>query len=199
MTVSARSPQPRRSGKAATRNRPKEARRGASRSKRAPQYVVRVADQQSQLAISADKLRRFAKVVLSAEGVRTATISIALVDNAAIHRLNRRHLNHDYPTDVLSFLFESDDPPAPANGMPAKHIDGEVIVSAEMAGQSAERYGWSAHDELTLYLVHGLLHLCGYDDLTERKRAAMRKREEGILRLLRIDPPPNHSPPGDTR
>jgi probable rRNA maturation factor len=199
MTVSARSPQPRRSGKAATRNRPKAARRGAPRPRRPPQYVVRVADQQSQLEISTDKLRRVAKVALSAEGMRSATISIALVDNAAIHRLNRRHLNHDYPTDVLSFLFESDDPPAPANGDSASHIDGEVIISAEMAAQSAERYGWSARDELTLYLVHGLLHLCGYDDRTERKRAAMRRREEAILRLLRIDLPPNHSPPGDTQ
>ncbi len=65
-------------------------------------------------------------------------------------------------------------------------IDGEVLVSAEMAVQMAARFGWSSRDELTLYLVHGLLHLCGYDDLSPTERRLMRQREREILAQLQI-------------
>jgi probable rRNA maturation factor len=65
-------------------------------------------------------------------------------------------------------------------------IDGEVLVSAEMAVQMADRFGWSPRDELTLYLVHGLLHLCGYDDLSPAERRLMRERERAILAQLKI-------------
>jgi hypothetical protein len=56
-----------------------------------------------------------------------------------------------------------------------------------MAAQTAGRFGWSARDELTLYLVHGLLHLCGYDDRTSRERRIMRGRERAILAGLGIE------------
>jgi probable rRNA maturation factor len=53
-----------------------------------------------------------------------------------------------------------------------------------MASQSASRFGWSPAQELALYLIHGLLHLCGYDDGTEPERRLMRRRERAILKLL---------------
>jgi probable rRNA maturation factor len=127
---------------------------------------------------------------LDVESIEHATISIALVDNRTIHQLNRQHLNHNYQTDVLSFLFESEaDQPIDAgprsrprqNG---RYIDGEIVISAEMAAQTAVRFGWSASQELELYLVHGLLHLCGYDDGTDSERRLMRRRERSILRSL---------------
>ena len=67
-------------------------------------------------------------------------------------------------------------------------IEGEVIVSAEMALQMAEQYHWHGADELCLYLVHGLLHLCGYDDLTEVEQIVMRQREREILRHWNLTP-----------
>jgi probable rRNA maturation factor len=149
------------------------------------------------LSVPAGRIRRIARVVLENEEVSGATISVALVDNGTIHCLNRQHLSHDEETDVLSFLFESK-PSVPAaragtNRPRGKgcRIDGEVVISAEMALESAPRFGWSAPEELTLYLVHGLLHLCGYDDLTDVERRVMRNREREMLSLLGISPVEN--------
>jgi probable rRNA maturation factor len=100
-----------------------------------------------------------------------AQLSIAIVDDATIHELNRRYLEHDYPTDVLSFTLERDN----------EHLEGEVIASAETAARSAADYGWSADDELLLYVVHGTLHLVGHDDGTPDERAVMRRLERRYL------------------
>jgi probable rRNA maturation factor len=152
---------------------------------------VRIADGQSFLSIPAARLRRIAATVLVAERVAAADISLALVDNATIHALNRQHLGHDYATDVLSFLFDSVS--AIPNGQAVERtiprIDGEVIMSAEMAVQMSKSIGWSPRDELTLYLVHGLLHLCGYDDVTPSKRRQMRTSERTTLESLGIRSP----------
>ena len=126
-----------------------------------------------QVHSSADhaRLRSAAQHVLREEGIASAAISIAIVDDSTIHELNRRYLQHDYATDVLSFLLERD----------GDHLDGEVIVSADTAAASAQRFGSAVADELLLYVVHGLLHLVGYDDQTPDDRARMRQRERRCL------------------
>jgi rRNA maturation RNase YbeY len=63
-------------------------------------------------------------------------------------------------------------------------IEGEIIASAEMAVSMAADGKWSAEAELTLYIVHGLLHICGYDDLTPEEKCIMRARERAILSEL---------------
>jgi probable rRNA maturation factor len=163
----------------------------ASQAPRRARFVIDVRNEQAYLSFPAGRIRRIARAVLEAEHVAEATISVALVDNRAIHRLNRRHLQHDYATDVLSFLFESQSAVPDAQGTKGAargkgcRIDGEIVISAEMALESAARFGVTPIEELTLYLVHGLLHLCGYDDQTSPERRLMRKRERAILNLLR--------------
>jgi probable rRNA maturation factor len=140
-------------------------------------------------------VRSVAKKTLAAEQVVAAQISVAFVDHPTMHALNLRHLDHDESTDVLSFLFDDASPPRDAAYKRAenaprgagKRIDGEIIVCTEMARDSAPRFGWSAREELILYIVHGLLHLCGYDDLTARERRIMRRREGEVLSLLGIE------------
>jgi probable rRNA maturation factor len=155
----------------------------------ARRFEIEVVNQQKCLTVAASRIRRIARQTLDAERVGRATISIALVDNRTIHRLNRRHLNHDYETDVLSFLFETEADHPVGLGTRSKrrkndrYVDGEIVISVEMAAQSAVRFGWSASQELELYLVHGLLHLCGYDDGTDLERRLMRRRERSILKL----------------
>lgn len=123
----------------------------------------------------ADTVRR----VLRGEGVRSAVISVAVVDDPTIHRLNRQFLGHDYPTDVLSFPLDEQE----------GRLEGEVVVSAETAARQAERYGWPAAHELLLYLVHGSLHLAGHDDASEDQRRQMRRREAEYLAPLGLQPP----------
>jgi probable rRNA maturation factor len=161
---------------------------------------IEISNLQSHLSISDARVRKVVRTVFAAEQVAGATVSIALTDNATIRRINRDYLQHDYDTDVLSFLFESlcvarrHAGPIPNPWRAAgRHLDGEVVVSCQMAAAAAVRFGWSPRDELTLYLVHGLLHLCGYDDQTPRERRLMRERERVILAELRIVSRPNRA------
>lgn len=152
-------------------------------------YEIEVADQQQCLTIDENFVRNIVRQTLETEQVASAIISVAIVDNAQIHELNRQYLNHDYETDVLSFLLDEsrDSSVIQSDEMPrgaGRSIDGEIIVSAEMAIEMATDYDWEAVDELTLYLVHGLLHLCGYDDLTADELPIMRARECDVFEVL---------------
>lgn len=152
-------------------------------------YGIDIADNQKYLTIDEKTVTSIVHRTLQTEQVSSATISVAIVDNAQIHELNRQYLNHDYETDVLSFLLEDsrDDASNSKSDAPrgiGKTIDGEVIVSSEMAIDMAADYSWDAMDELTLYIVHGLLHLCGYDDLTAKELSVMRARECHVFEIL---------------
>ena len=133
--------------------------------------------------------------ILAEEGISTGTISIAIVDDAEIHRINREFLDHDYATDVISFVlndptsdfettteFVNESSPE-TDGNRLDHLEGELIVSSETAEREAPVHGWSPEAELLLYVIHGMLHLCGYDDLTDEARPVMRSRERELLSL----------------
>lgn len=155
-------------------------------------YQIHAANQQTAIDVAEDWVRDVAAAVLRAETVAAAELTIAFVDDAVIHQVNRDHLGHDYPTDVISFLYDCPPVNAPAetDGLRGrgKTLDGELVVSAETARREALEYGWRPIDELTLYLVHGLLHLCGYDDQSETERALMRERERAILKIWDLMP-----------
>lgn len=138
---------------------------------------IELANRQSQHAIDSQRLVAAARLILQEEGIRRGTLSIAVVDDPTIHDLNRQYLQHDYPTDVLSFVLEQR----------AGFLEGEVVVSADTAATRCEAYGWSLDDELLLYVVHGTLHLAGYDDGTPPERQAMRQREEHYLARFGLD------------
>ena len=145
-------------------------------------------------AVPATRLRAIAKVVLSDELVERAEVSIAIVDDAEIHRVNREHLAHDCPTDVISFLYESsrtsassgEEPSPPKRRGRGLSLEGELVVSGETAMRESARHGLTPGGELALYVVHGLLHLCGYDDLTTPERRVMRRRERELMAALAI-------------
>lgn len=132
---------------------------------------VEIANQQSAVDVDEERLRRAVETALAGEAVRHATVSVAVVDDPTIHRLNRQYLDHDYATDVLSFLLERTE----------DDLDGEVIVSADTARASAADFDWSPADELLLYVIHGVLHLAGYNDILPEERTAMRSRERACL------------------
>jgi probable rRNA maturation factor len=120
-------------------------------------------------------MREVARAVLDGEGVREYEISLAFVDNPTIHRLNQRYLQHDEPTDVLSF------PLSEAN---AAKLAGELVVGAEVAQAQAQERRHDVQAELALYVIHGLLHLCGHDDKSTAAAARMRERERHYLHQL---------------
>ena len=134
------------------------------------------------LAITESTLTGIVHEILSDHQVTHGEISLAIIDDATMHELNRTYLNHDYPTDVLSFVLETDE----------HLLEGEVIISADTATRRAAEFGWSTVSELLLYLIHGCLHLVGYDDDNEEQRQRMRERELDYLNRIGIQPSDEH-------
>lgn len=189
-------------------------------------FEIDISNSQRSLEVDMADLRRTLQVALQIEQVASAVLSVSIVDNATIHRLNREHLQHDYPTDVISFPLEisspdeyeeededqdadvnedsSDETPnavdvsreSALGELPEAAftddalraagcaIEGEIIASAEMACELAAAGRWTPLAELKLYLVHGMLHICGYDDQSPEEQQKMRARERAILSQL---------------
>jgi probable rRNA maturation factor len=120
-------------------------------------------------------------------------LSIVLVNNAVIRDINVRFLKKDRPTDVIA--FELGDRVATTSG-PLSGIDpnlrtfggdvwGEVYVSADRTAEQAVEYGVPPAEELARCVIHGVLHLLGYDDGAVRERRSMKAKEEEYLRKTR--------------
>ncbi len=126
---------------------------------------IAIASPQETVPIDRGCMRQIVRTVLAGENVADAEISLAFVDDETIHHLNRRYLAHDEPTDVLSF---------PLSEPNARRLAGELVIGAEVAKSQAESRGHDVQAELALYVIHGLLHLCGHDDKTAAGAAEMR-------------------------
>jgi probable rRNA maturation factor len=148
---------------------------------------IDIADEQETHQVDYERLIKAVRLILSDAGYSSGEVSLAIVDDAAMHALNRQYLQHDYPTDVLSFVLEAD----------KKRLDAQLIVSADYAAREAPRYGWSLDDELLLYTIHGTLHLVGYDDLEPDLKAEMRARETHYLAQFGLPPHFQETPTSD--
>ena len=122
-------------------------------------------------------LKAAAKAVLEGEGIAAAKVTIAFVNDEHIHRLNKQFLGHDEPTDVLTF---------PYSVAKAKKLEGEVVIGDGVAREYAADRGHDVAVERLLYVIHGCLHLCGYNDARDDDEAAMRARERHYLKLLNL-------------
>jgi probable rRNA maturation factor len=117
-------------------------------------------------------LKSAARTVLEGEGVKAAKVVLAFVDNPHIHRLNNQFLQHDEPTDVLTF---------PYSDKSSKKLEGEVVIGYQVAAEYAADRGHPVELELQLYVIHGCLHLCGYTDTDARGEKQMRAKEREYL------------------
>ncbi|MCP4649827.1 MAG: rRNA maturation RNase YbeY [PVC group bacterium] len=122
------------------------------------------------------KLKKLASRTLRHQGIEGAEVSVLLVDNTAIRKLNKQYLKKDRPTDVIAFRMQdgkfSDLNP---------NVLGDVVVSVEKAQICAREIGNNFEYELSMYLVHGLLHLAGYSDKTKSGFLKMKRIQEEIL------------------
>lgn len=118
-----------------------------------------------------------------------AEIDVTIVDDAAIHEINRDYRGIDRPTDVISFalddnLEDSDEPEL--IDAPEEHLLGDIIISAETAQRQGEEFGHGLEREVLYLGVHSLLHLLGYDHIEPEDKKLMRAKEEEALRVLGI-------------
>ena len=135
-------------------------------------------------ALEAD-LTKAMNVVAELEALSPQTeVDMTLVDDAAIHELNRTYRGIDRPTDVLSFALDEGEEEPEVDDDEIEHLLGDVIISAPTAVRQGEEYGHGLEREMTYLAVHGMLHLLGYDHMEEKDKLIMRKREEEVLRRL---------------
>jgi probable rRNA maturation factor len=145
-------------------------------------FSIDISAPESLSRLDLARLRRAVQAIAADAGIERGSVSIALVDDRTIHELNRKYLEHDYPTDVLSFVLESE----------PGQLEGEIVVSADMAERRAAEFGWRGEDELLLYVIHGALHLVGHDDQAAETQLEMRKYESRYLALFGLAP--RHEP-----
>jgi len=129
-------------------------------------------------------IEEIVKVALSKENVSENTeVSIVLVDNDYIQQLNKHYRSVDSPTDVLSFAMQEsicEQDYIEETGQ--EKLLGDIIISLERAKEQAAEYGHSFEREIGYLVVHGILHLLGYDHENHEEKEIMRKKEEEILK-----------------
>jgi len=140
---------------------------------------------ETQVTIAAWLERAAVEVLLQSEVSQDAELSLVLSDDKRLHDLNREFLDIDAPTDVLSFPSDEIDPESSAPYL------GDVIISYQRATVQAQSSGHDVKDELELLVVHGVLHLLGYDHVELDQKQAMWSVQAEILQKLGT----NASPP----
>lgn len=142
-----------------------------------PKNTIQVAFQKKAPGVSSLWVSSVIRKTVVSERSKRNWVSVLVTTDAEIRKINRRFLDHDYATDVISFE-------APRENSPAGESDylGDVVVSFEMARSMASEIGIPFKEELARYLVHGTLHLLGYDDHKPADRRKMFDRQEKILR-----------------
>ena len=129
-----------------------------------------------RVPVARARVARVAERVLRAEGVRHALLSVAFVSDREIASLNWRHLRHRGPTDVISFGFAPTEKGGP--------VVGDVYIAPEVARRNAREHGRGIREETLRLVVHGVLHVLGYDHPGDesRYRSTMWRRQERLLR-----------------
>ena len=142
---------------------------------------VYVTNQQKRVAVDSGQVRRAAQKILALLGYDGYELSIVITDDHEITRLNRQYFRRNRSTNVISFPMIADSLPPPPN-----RILGDVVISAETARRQAGKAGGRAKEEVFFLLIHGILHLTGYDhEGAKEEREKMEEKEKEIfLRII---------------
>jgi probable rRNA maturation factor len=143
--------------------------------------VLNVASRQRTKKINARLLRQIADALLAQLEIETAELGIALVGAKEMARVNRQFLRHEGSTDVITFDHSSLESGIPN---PELQLHGELFICVDDAVMQAKEFGTSWQSEIVRYVVHGVLHLLGHDDLKPERRRAMKREENRLVRRL---------------
>lgn len=145
-------------------------------------YLITVqVDERFEGKVDADALHRLAIRVLKAERkAGPLELGVVVTTDDEVHALNKEYLGHDYKTDVISFGMESEAEFVTPEERPA--YLGDVVISYERAAEQGPEYGHTTEQEVATLIVHGLLHLLGYDDMDDASREKMHARQDELMR-----------------
>lgn len=138
--------------------------------------IIQIAENFEDIKVNSHKINELVNVICKRFGLSQATVSIAVVDDEEIIRVNKEFLNHDYVTDVISFDLSDEHDSSVF----------ELVVNGQMAVRQAAKRGHNAESELSLYITHGMLHNLGFDDAQAAQSKEMHRTEDEILKSLGI-------------
>lgn len=134
---------------------------------------IQIANNHSRKKIKTLPFKRLIEQVITDEELPAKEITVIFSDNETLRKLHKIYLNDDTETDVITFNLSE-----------GEEVEGEIYISVDLAGVQAGEYNVSLEAELARLIIHGLLHLKGYDDATPLEQHRMRLAEEGYLKKL---------------
>ncbi|MBU1863629.1 MAG: rRNA maturation RNase YbeY [Candidatus Omnitrophica bacterium] len=143
--------------------------------------TIKVVIATKKYRISAHSIEKIARVTLTRCGIRSGLLNIYLVGNRTIRRLNKTYKRRNAATDVLAFPI-GEEIPTRSHGMVC--LMGEVVISLDQAKVQAGRFHTTFRQEVILYVIHGILHILGYDDIKNKDRQRMEKKQHELLAAI---------------
>jgi len=142
---------------------------------------VSVLNRQARVRVDRQKIGAAARRILKTLGYGGYELAVVLVDDREITRLNRQYFRRNRPTNVISFPMLEETPLSPRG-----RVLGDVVISSETAERQAAEVGKKTEDEVLFLLIHGILHLVGYDhEKAREKRVEMEAKEQELFALLK--------------
>jgi len=141
---------------------------------------VTIVNEQSFLEISKDLIEKQIKAILKEEKIKTDEVILHFVDEKTIKKLHLKLFNDPNETDCITQPIDR-----PGSKTAMYHILGEAFICTEVAIKNAKEFKTTPYHELTLYIIHTILHLIGYDDINKDEVKIMRKKENYYLKLLK--------------
>jgi probable rRNA maturation factor len=141
---------------------------------------ITIINEQSVLKLSKKHIQNFVRCICSEENVDTNEIIINFIEKEKIKKLHKHFFDDDTVTDCISFPIDS-----PEEANVGYSILGEIYVCPSVAIAYSEKNNISSYDEVALYIIHGILHLIGYKDITEKEQRVMRKKEKKCMDLIK--------------
>lgn len=147
---------------------------------------IYIENRQRRQPIRVTRLRKVAQTILSASGCPEGELSVLIVDDEEIRQLNRDYLQRDHPTNVISFPMQEGEGSGIQPG-----LLGDVVISADTAARDAAEAAIPFESELHFLLLHGILHLLGYDHErgTPEEAQLMEEREREVFALVEAEFP----------
>ncbi len=142
---------------------------------------VAVRNLQKRIPINPKRIIKTVLKILSIEGIKkSGEITLCFVNDRKIKELNLKYLGKNNPTDVIAFDVAGPKRP--------DKIFADIVISTDRAIDNAGAFHTTPLFELYLYVIHGVLHILGYDDKTKKDKLLMRQKEESLLRTLNLSP-----------
>jgi len=130
---------------------------------------IRIHQLKAELQLTEKQLSELCRKVSRRIGLQAASCDVIFVDDAALQEMHARYLNDPTPTDVITF------------DLGEETVEGEIYISYQRAREQAEQFGVSVAEEVLRLVIHGLLHLKGYDDIDETERREMKQMENELV------------------